>query len=517
MLQIKNLTMTHRRDLRIILEDFSLVLNEGDKAVVIGEEGNGKSSLIKWLYRPELTEPYLEIEGERILGKERLGYLPQELPAADRGKSVYEFFAACPAFYDATPKELGRMAGDVGVEIDFFYRNELMGQLSGGEKLKAQLLRLLLSSPTVLLLDEPSNDLDLDSLEFLEKMILDWPHIVLFVSHDETLIERTANMVIHLEQLARKTSSRWTVKRLPYRRYVQERQAQFERQSQLARSDRREKQLRDEKYQRLMQQVQHAQQTISRQDPHGGALLKKKMHAVKSMEQRFEREDAAMSSLPEQEAAIGLSLGGQAMPAGKVVLDYRLERLSTEDGQRVLAENIQLYLRGAEKVCIVGANGSGKTTLLRKIAEALLKRPDLTAAYMPQNYGELLSDELTPVEFLDISGDKEAQTNIRTRLGSLKFTADEMLHPIGELSGGQRAKLLLLKLSLSGANVLLLDEPTRNFSPLSGPVLRRMLSEFPGAIISISHDRKYIREVCERVYRLTPSGLKPVSTAEREL
>ena len=112
-----------------------------------------------------------------------------------------------------------------------------------------------------------------------------------------------------------------------------------------------------------------------------------------------------------------------------------------------------------------------------------------------------------PIDFLDQTGDKERQSRIRTYLGSLKYTADEMSHPIRELSGGQKAKLFLLKMSLSGANVLILDEPTRNFSPLSGGVLRHLLKEFPGAIISISHDRKYIEEVCDKRYVLTKEGL----------
>ena len=117
-------------------------------------------------------------------------------------------------------------------------------------------------------------------------------------------------------------------------------------------------------------------------------------------------------------------------------------------------------------------------------------------------------NDMTPVDFLDKSGDKEERTRIRTYLGSLKYTADEMEHPIRELSGGQKAKVLLLSMSLSGANVLILDEPTRNFSPLSGPVIRKMLREFPGAIISISHDRKYIDEVCDKIYELDYSGLR---------
>ena len=177
------------------------------------------------------------------------------------------------------------------------------------------------------------------------------------------------------------------------------------------------------------------------------------------------------------------------------------------DGSRVLARNVELKVRGAEKIAIVGTNGCGKTTLLTGIAEELLGRDDIRAEYMPQDYEKLLDMDETPVDYLDSSGDKEERTKIRTYLGSLKYTADEMEHPICELSGGQKAKVLLLKLSMSGANVLILDEPTRNFSPLSGPVIRRMLKEFPGAVISVSHDRKYLSEVCDKVYCLTPDGL----------
>ena len=150
------------------------------------------------------------------------------------------------------------------------------------------------------------------------------------------------------------------------------------------------------------------------------------------------------------------------------------------------------------------------------IAEELLARTDIHAAYMPQNYEDLLNLETNPVDYLARTGDKEELTQIRTFLGSLKYTFDEMDHPIAELSGGQKAKVLLLKMSLSGANVLILDEPTRNFSALSAPVLRRMLAEFPGAVISISHDRKYLTEVCDKVYRLTEEGLLKDSSLLRE-
>jgi ATPase subunit of ABC transporter with duplicated ATPase domains len=196
-----------------------------------------------------------------------------------------------------------------------------------------------------------------------------------------------------------------------------------------------------------------------------------------------------------------------AIPAGKTVIEYELPKLMTYDESRLLVANISLRIRGSEKICIIGTNGAGKTTLLRKIAEELISRDDIRAEYMPQNYEEMLDFDMTPVDFLDQSGDNEERTRIRTYLGSLKYTYDEMDHPIRDLSGGQKAKVLLLKMSLSGANVLILDEPTRNFSPLSGPVIRKMLREFPGAIISISHDRKYIDEVCDKVYELNSKGL----------
>lgn len=508
MLQIKNLTLTHKKDLREILSDFSCVFNNGDKAVIIGEEGNGKSTLLKWLYDPFMVEEYCEAEGERLISGEVLGYLAQELPKEDQQKSVYEFFSEQESFWNQTPKELNQKAVKFHIAPDFFYREQQMNTLSGGEKVKAQLMRILFSEPTVLLLDEPSNDIDIETLETLEELILSWDKIVIYISHDETLIERTANKIIHIEQIRRKTKSRFCIANTSYTEYLKNRSSQMENQARQAADERRQKQIRDEKFQRIYQSVEHAQAVITRQNPSGGRLLKKKMHAVKSIGRRFEREDENMTAMPEEETAIYFELGAKAqIPAGKTVLEFSLDQLQSPDGSRILATNIFFRIRGNEKICIIGKNGAGKTTLIKKIAEELLQRNDIHAEYMPQNYEDSLDLTKTPVTFLSVVGDKEETTKIRTYLGSLKYTAEEMDHPIRELSGGQKAKVLLLKMSLSGANVLILDEPTRNFSPLSGPVIRKMLAEFPGAIISISHDRKYIEEVCDKVYRLEADGL----------
>ena len=518
MIQIKDLTITHRKDLRTLVSDFQLVLQDGDKAVIIGEEGDGKSTLLQWIYDPGRIAGYAEAKGIRILGNEKTAFLPQELEPEEKEKTVYEFFSEEDAFFLQSPGELGRMAKDFGVESEFYYRDQRMGALSGGEKIKAQLMRILMGKPDILLLDEPSNDVDMDTLLLLQKLICGWKKIVLFVSHDEALITHTANMVIHLEQIRRKTQSRYTVKHLCYEEYVRAREDLFETQARQASNERKEKRKRDEKYQRILQSVHHAQNSVSRQDPHSAALLKKKMHSVKAIGRRFEKLDTGMAELPDREEAIGFRIDAEyRIPAGKTVLDYSLDVLKSPDGEKILAENIRLVVRGPEIICIIGKNGAGNTTLIRDIARTFADRKDLKVEYMPQSYEDSLDMEQTPVDYLDSQGSREEQTRIRTYLGTLKFTPEEMEHPIGGLSGGQKAKLFLLKMSMSHADLLILDEPTRNLSPLSGPVIRKMLKEFGGAIISVSHDRKYIEEVCSRVLQLTETGLKEVSMPLEEV
>jgi len=514
MLQIQNLTLIHQKDLRTIVQDFSFSLLPGDRAVIIGEEGNGKSTLLKWIYDPAMVEDYVSGEGgcaaeragRRILDGLLLGYLPQELTDGEKKLTVYEFYCRSIAFFDQTPRELASIAAQLGLPADFFYYDQPVLLLSGGEKVKMQMARILMEKPDVLLLDEPSNDIDIETLEWLERFISQATQPVLFVSHDELLIERTANVVIHLEKLERGRSVRHTIVRQPYRDYVQQRQDNIDRKTALAANEEREYRKQMERFYHIQQQVEHRQATVSRQSPSEGRLLKKKMKAVKSQERRFEREQENRTEVPHTELAIMVSFDESiSLPPGKRVLDYQLDHLTVED--RTLANDLSLRIMGGEKVCIVGRNGCGKSTLMKLLAAALLPRTDLKVCYMPQNYEDQLNLSQSPLEWLSITGDKEETTQIRTYLGSMRYTPDEMFHPMSELSDGQKAKILFLKMILSGANVLLLDEPTRNFSPLSNPVIRQVLKDFGGSIISISHDRKYIKEVVDTVYELTPNGL----------
>ena len=177
----------------------------------------------------------------------------------------------------------------------------------------------------------------------------------------------------------------------------------------------------------------------------------------------------------------------------------------------VLVDSLSFTLNDGERLALIGEEGNGKSTLLHLIRNTLEKRSDLRVFYMPQDAGDLLDFALSPVELLSPSGKKEERSRAGILLGSMKFTADEMNHPSAGLSGGQKAKLMFLMMAESGANVLLLDEPTRNLSPLSGPVIRELLAEYPGCIITVSHDRRLIQEVCTRTVTLTPEGVRPSS------
>ena len=422
--------------------------------------------------------------------------------------TVSEYFSGQEAYQMANAADLYRTAAALHFPEDLYRSSQRMDSLSGGERVKVQMAALLLMSPDYLFLDEPSNDIDIDTLEWLEEMIRDFSGGVLFISHDETLIERTANRVVLIEQLRRKSVPRATVANVPFLTFMEERRRNFDRQEREAYSERREEKKAMERFRRIEQKVERDQASISRQDPHGGRLLKKKMKAVKSLEHRYEREHEDMTELPETESAITIRFDRQKeMPAGKTVADIEIPELRSPDG-RILARDISLRVRGPEKICIIGANGVGKTTFIRQVAEELCARADIKACYMPQDYEETLPFDQTPVEYLAPSGAKDDITMVRTYLGSMKYTADEMYHPIRELSGGQKAKLLLLKMSITEADVLILDEPTRNFSPLSAPEVRGILKQFTGAVISVSHDRKFIAEVCDKVYEMGPDGLK---------
>ena len=503
MLTIRNLTVVHKKDLTALIENLSFTVSPGERIAVIGEEGNGKSTLLRAIAGDSSIHDYCEISGQ-ILNTFSFGFLPQELPECKRDMSAYEYFSEDMCFFDQTTGDLGSLASRLHIPADVFYSEQKMGEFSGGERIKLQLARLLFSSPQLLLLDEPSNDLDINTVRWLEEFLVSCGLAVLFISHDEALLSRAATGVLLLERLRRRQVPRSSISRQGYQDFVKSRADLFAHQEQVARKEREEYKEKLERYAQIRNRVEHEQNTISRRDPQGGRLLKKKMHAVMATGRRFEREAENMTAMPESEEAIFAKLSCNPLPASKIIVSLDLPALTIEG--RILAENIRLTVSGREKVAITGKNGVGKSTLLRLIRDRLKGRTDIRVFYMPQDPGDLLDLDQTPLDMLLITGDKEERDKNSVALGSMKFTAEEMHHPCRGLSGGQKAKLMFLMMAASGANVLLLDEPTRNLSPLSGPVIRQLFDEYEGCIIAVSHDRTFISAVCGREEQLSQNG-----------
>lgn len=515
MLQIEHLTLIHKKDLRPLIKDFNFTLNKTDKVAIIGEEGNGKSTLLMAIANKTAIEDYMEIQGHIFSKGLRIEYLPQELPPLYSQLTVYDYFMKNEEFFSYTSGELAHLAAILTLPLPLFYSQQQLKTLSGGEKVKIQLANILLKQPDVLLLDEPSNDLDIDTLIWLEDFIIQYPFPIIFISHDKTLVKKSANVIIHLEQLRKKSLPRHTISRTSYEVYMELRNISIYRQEKNATNERIEFHKKEEKFRRIQQKVQYQQNTISRQDPHGGALLKQKMHTVKAMGRRYEKEKNNLTDFPEYEEPLFSRFDSSiSIPTKKEILSIHLPQLSIDN--RLLSQNINLEVRGPEKICIIGKNGSGKTTLIKLIAQQLLLRKDIHAAYMPQNYEDLLPMNQTPVEYLALDRTQTTMSRMRTYLGSMNYTSDEMLHPISQLSGGQKAKLFLLKISVDKNDVLILDEPTRNFSPLSTPVIFNLLEQYQGCIISISHDRTYLRQICTRIYQLTENGLEQLENVFKE-
>lgn len=494
MLEIKNVCISI--DDRYLVENLSLILNKGDKLAIIGEEGNGKSTLLRAILG--ICE-YAKVTGTINRKENRIGFLEQII---NRNQTVHEFlFSSENDYYE-------KIGSFYSYLEEFQLSDTILKQeintLSGGEKVKIGLLKLLLNDYDILCLDEPTNDLDIQTLVYLEQFMKSTDKPIIYVSHDEVLLANTANMILHLEQRKKKKECCHTVMRIDYDTYVNMRLRKIEKQEQVSKSERREHHKKEEKLNRVMQKVEHRQNIISRSSPHEAKMLKRKMHSLKSQERKLNNE--VITEMPDVEEHIHFFFEEVKIPKTKIILKLTIPELKIKD--RILSSDIKLDIIGPEHICIYGKNGTGKTTLIKKIYEDLKNRKDIILGYMPQNYEDILSEYETVLDFLAPTKSKESITKARLYLGNMKFIKEEMTGDIKSLSGGTKAKLFLIKLVLEKCNVLLLDEPTRNVSPLSNPVIRDVLKEYTGTIISISHDRKYIEEVAEHLYLFTSEGLK---------
>ena len=497
MLQLEKLTITHQKDLQDLVRDLDLVLNPGEKLAIIGEEGTGKSSLIKAIVAPQLLSSYAQLSGKITNHFHQFGYLPQALENEELQLTVMDFLYRDLDYGLFDFNLFYKYADQFGLDLEKFEANvQTMTSLSGGEKLKVQLLKILANDPDLLILDEPSSDLDLETLQWLENFIRQSDKAILFISHDESLLSLAATAILHLELLKKRTEPRATFYRGSYDQYRQERKEGFEHQLRVAKKEREEHAKKMERHHRIHQSVEHVLRHTH--DSTAGRLLAKKMKNVLSQEKRLKKEAENLTEMPQDMDAIQLFFSEiKPLPASKILLSWEKKALAT-------GQTISLQIRGQDKLVITGKNGIGKTRLLKLIMKDLLARPDLSVGYMPQRYEEEFEVQSTPLSFLASEADEE---KARTLLASLKFTRQEVVHSLHDLSGGQKAKLFLARMVLAGNDVLLLDEPSRHFSPTSQPLIRQLLMDYTGAIISVSHDRRFIEEVAAIHYQLDKENL----------
>lgn len=506
MLQIKNLGINLIKDDRKLLENFDLALNPEDKVGLIGEEGNGKSILLKTIIDRKSVENYAQISGEIYKKEEIIGYLPQSLDENFFEITVEAYMNQVLDISLLDYNKFYKYLDQFGLNEDLVFGKLKLGDLSGGERVKALLLFELLKEPTVFLFDEPTNDLDLESASFITKIMKDMKIPLIFVSHDPELLRKVANRIVHLEQVHRRQIPRHTVFNGLYDLYIRERENQIRIQTARANKDREEFSKKAERYRKVYDSVNHA--INDTKNDIEGKNLKDKMSSVKSLGKRLDKEKENLTQRPDYEDSIGIFFDENIyIPNSKVVLDLKLDKLLA--GEKILSKNIELKVVGSEKICIIGKNGAGKTSLLKEIYKNLSKS-NLKIGYMPQDYFEYLKESETPISYLAKQDSKDEKIRVSNLLGSLNFAREEMERSLKSLSGGQKAKVFFAKMNMEGDQVLILDEPTRNLSPLSQPEIIASLKAYKGAIIAVSHDRDFINRVFDQVYKLDYNGLRKI-------
>ncbi|VUX07685.1 putative ABC transporter ATP-binding protein YheS [Streptococcus pasteurianus] len=498
MLQINHLTITHLKDLTQLISDLNVIVNSGDKLAIIGEEGTGKSTLLKAILSPQLMTNYCILEGKIDNHFPKIGYLPQALSQKQEKMTVSEFLYDNLDYVSFDFNAFYQMAARLDLDIHSVEnRNQSLKSLSGGEKLKLQLAKLVGETNDLLLLDEPSSDLDAQAINTLQAFIQSSDKTIIFISHDEALLEKTATAILHLELIKRRQVARASYFSGSYTDYMTYRHKAYTKQLEQAKNDRRIKAKRDAKIQRLHQAAEY--NVRNTHDSTMGRLAAKKMKNVLSLEKRYAKEEEEkMVNFPEEMDSIKLFFDDI------IPLDNKKKLLSWDNHDLSTGQKVSLTILGQDKLVITGRNGIGKTRLLTQIYQELDKN-HFSIGYMPQDYDSVFSKEMTALTFLTQVSDSE---KARTLLASLQFTRQEIEHSVLELSGGQKAKLFLARMVLAQNHILILDEPTRHFSPTSQPLIRELLRNFNGCIISVSHDRKFIDDIANLRYQLTDKELQ---------
>ena len=519
-LSANNLTKTYGTD--VIIDKASFHLNAGDKVGIIGRNGAGKTTLLNML-----TGELPCDEGEFFVSQNmRIGYLKQRDNFSSEGTVLEEIegiFSGLRELENEIAELSDKVAEnphDTGLinrldelqhrfdrEGGYTYKSEMIGilnsmafdesfynkkisSLSGGERTRLALAALLLEKPDILLLDEPTNHLDIGTLKWLEQYLEAYRGTIMIVSHDRYFLDRTVNRIFEVEN--HKVYS------------YQGKYSDYAAQKKL----RRETELRA--YNNQQREIARQEEMIRRMKQRGTEHLAKRAASREKRLDMLERIECPESEMGKMK----INFKENFPSGGDVIMAENLEKSFGRGAEhRELFHGVNLDIKRGERICILGPNGVGKTTLLRVLLGELT--PDAgylkighNVAFGYYDQGQLLlSDANTVLEELKESYRLYTDTEMRSILGRFLFRGEEVFLPVGSLSGGEKARLSLLKLMLSGANTLILDEPTNHLDIESKEVFEEALMEFPGTVIVVSHDRYFLQRIPTRILELTQDGV----------
>lgn len=529
---LDHITLTYQ--IEPLFEDLSWEIHDGRCVGFIGPNGAGKSSLLK-LIIGEVSADSGSIVRRRGL---TIGYLQQE-PRLDPGNTLFKEALSASNELNIVEIELTRIEnqlndpkvyGDEAVlsqtlekqarlleEYSLLggpsYQNRVrstlislgFGQsdldqpvsvLSGGQKKLLGLAKLIITAPDLLLLDEPDNHLDLDGKKFLEQIIRDYKGGIIIVSHDRYLLDLVVDEIVELED------GRLTRYPGTYSEYAYEKQLYLHRQEQLFKAQEKEINRLETAAKRLLTwgKVYDNQKFIKR-----GQNILKRIDRIERIDQpTLERKQ------------MGLELSGWR-GSNKVLEIIDLDKVfPAEDGKeadKILFAGLNLQIWHGDRVGLVGPNGAGKSLLLKMIlgeepatGGEIILGPSVEAGYYAQEH-ETLDYKRTLLDSVRYAT-ACSESNAVALLGRFLFTYEQVREPIASLSGGERSRLQMLLLTLSGPNFLLLDEPTNNLDIPSAEVLENALDDFEGTMLVISHDRYFLDRVVTRIVELQAGSLK---------
>jgi len=504
---------------QILFIEASAALNKGEKIGLVGPNGAGKSTLFRMIAGQDLPD-----EGQVSIDRGiTIGYFNQDVgemsgrsavaevmdgagPVSEVAAELRELETAMadPDNADQMDEIIARY-GEVqhrfeeldGYALDGRAREALaglgfsqemmdgdVGKLSGGWKMRVALARILLMRPDVMLLDEPSNHLDLESLIWLEKFLHDYEGALLMTSHDREFINRVISKVIEID------SGSLTTYTGNYEFYEQQRalnekqqQAQFERQQAML--------AKEIKFiERFKARASHAAQVQSRV---------KKLDKIERVEPPRRRQSVAFDFPP-------------APRSGEDVV--ALKSVHKGYGSKRIYDGLDFMIRRRERWCVMGVNGAGKSTLLKLVAGA--SEPDqgtvalggsVKMGYFAQHAMDLLDGERTVFQSLEDAFPTAGQGSLRALAGCFGFSGDDVEKRCRVLSGGEKARLVMAKMLFDPPNFLVLDEPTNHLDLATKEMLINALSDFEGTMLFVSHDRHFLSVLSNRVLELTPEGI----------